>query len=87
MRKVETDAERAERIVRQNKEREEELKRVPFQPVDKSEWPKSIRPIAFAEADGLGIDATVGCIGMAAPWRWSEAGSTSHEKATSLVIG
>jgi hypothetical protein len=50
---VETDA---ERIARQNAEREEELRRVPLQTIDKSKWPKDVRPIAMSETDGLGID-------------------------------
>jgi hypothetical protein len=50
---VETDA---ERIARQNAEREEALRRVPLQTIDKSKWPKDVRPIAMSEADGLGID-------------------------------
>jgi hypothetical protein len=51
---VETDAERA---ARQNSEREEELRRVPPQTIDKSKWPRSVRPISLTEIDGLGIDS------------------------------
>jgi hypothetical protein len=51
----ESEAERAERE-RKNREREEELKRVPLQTIDKSRWPKDVRPIAMPEADGLGVD-------------------------------
>jgi hypothetical protein len=40
----------------ENREREEELKRVPFQKVDKTKWPRTVRPISIDEADGLGID-------------------------------
>jgi hypothetical protein len=47
----------AERVARQNAEREDELQRVPLQTIDKSKWPKDVRPIAMAEANGLGIDA------------------------------
>jgi hypothetical protein len=50
---VETDA---ERIARQNAEREDELKRIPLQTINKSRWPKDVRPIALKESDGLGID-------------------------------
>jgi hypothetical protein len=50
---VETDAERAARL---NAEREEELRRVPHQKIDKSKWPKDVRPISMSEGDGLGID-------------------------------
>ena len=50
---METDA---ERIARQNAEREEALRRVPLQTIEKSKWPKDVRPIAMSEADGLGID-------------------------------
>lgn len=41
---------------RQNAEREAELERVPLQTIDKSRWPKDVRPIALAETGGLGID-------------------------------
>ena len=47
----EAESERAER------ERAEELKRVPLQTVDKSRWPKDVRPIAMSETGGLGIDS------------------------------
>jgi hypothetical protein len=50
---LETDA---DRVARQNAEREEELRRVPLQTVDKKKWPKDVRPIATKEGDGLGID-------------------------------
>jgi hypothetical protein len=50
---VESDAERAARL---NAEREDELRRVPLQSIDKSKWPKDVRPIAMKESDGLGID-------------------------------
>lgn len=50
---METDA---ERIARQNAEREDELKRIPLQTINKSRWPKDVRPIALKESDGLGID-------------------------------
>jgi len=43
-------------IRRQNAEREDELKRIPLQKIDKSRWPRDVRPISMAEADGLGID-------------------------------
>ncbi|MCP3475639.1 hypothetical protein NLM33_35795 [Bradyrhizobium sp. CCGUVB1N3] len=46
----------AERVARLNTEREEELRRVPLQTIDKSKWPKNVRPISTGEADGLGID-------------------------------
>jgi hypothetical protein len=49
---VTTDEERA----RQNAERDDELQRIPLQTIDKSKWPKSVRPIAIAETSGLGID-------------------------------
>lgn len=45
-----------ERVARQNAEREDELKRIPLQKIDKSRWPHYVRPISMAEADGLGID-------------------------------
>jgi hypothetical protein len=44
-------------LERQNRDREEELRRIPHQIIDKSKWPKTIRPISMSEADGLGIDA------------------------------
>lgn len=47
-----TDAER------KNVERQEELRRVPHQPIDKSKWPATVRPISMQEIDGLGIDAS-----------------------------
>jgi hypothetical protein len=50
---LETDA---DRVARQNAEREEELRRVPLQAIDKSKWPKNVRPIAMKESNGLGID-------------------------------
>jgi hypothetical protein len=50
---VETDAARAARL---NAEREDEIRRVPLQTIDKSKWPKDVRPIGMGEADGLGID-------------------------------
>src|SRR5450631_1296636 len=53
----ESDAERAARIERENKERVEALKRVPVQKIDRSKWPENVRPIALSEVDGLGIDA------------------------------
>jgi hypothetical protein len=46
----------AERNARQNAERAEELRRVPLQTINKSKWPKDVRPIGMSEADGLGID-------------------------------
>jgi hypothetical protein len=54
----ETNADREIRIERENKEREEQLRRIPFQKIDKSKWPQDVRPIALGEADGLGIDAS-----------------------------
>jgi hypothetical protein len=54
---LETNEERANRLERQNREREEELQRIPHQTIDKSKWPKTIRPISLSESDGLGIDA------------------------------
>ena len=53
---METNEEYAARVERQNKEREDELRRVPHQTVDKSKWPSTVRPISTSEADGLGID-------------------------------
>ena len=53
---AETNAERAERIARQNAEREEDLARVPLHEIDKSKWPRDVRPIAISETGGLGID-------------------------------
>jgi hypothetical protein len=50
---VETDAERA---ARQNAEREDELRRVPHQTIDKSKWPQNVRPISIEEVSGIGID-------------------------------
>src|SRR5437016_5661346 len=47
-----TDEERA----RQNAERDDELQRIPLQTIDKSKWPRHVRPIAIAESSGLGID-------------------------------
>jgi hypothetical protein len=51
----EAESEQAERE-RKYREREDELKRVPLQTVDKSKWPKDVRPIAMTETGGLGID-------------------------------
>jgi hypothetical protein len=53
---VETNQERAARE-RQNSVRADELRRIPHQTIDKSKWPKTVRPISTSEADGLGIDA------------------------------
>ncbi len=50
---AETDAERA---ARKNAERKEELERVPLQTIDKTKWPRNVRPISLGEGDGLGID-------------------------------
>jgi hypothetical protein len=44
-------------VERQNKEREDELKRIPLQQIDKSKWPRDVREISSAESGGLGIDA------------------------------
>jgi hypothetical protein len=49
---VTTDEERA----RRSAERDDELQRIPLQTIDKSKWPKNVRPIAIAETSGLGID-------------------------------
>jgi hypothetical protein len=54
---LETDKERTARVERQNKERADELQRIPHQTIDKSKWPNTVRPISTSEADGLGIDA------------------------------
>ena len=54
---TETNEERAARVARQNKEREEELKRIPLQKIDKSKWPSDVREISTAESGGLGIDS------------------------------
>jgi hypothetical protein len=53
---LETNEEYAARLERQNKEREDELRRVPHQTVDKSKWPRTVRSISTSEGDGLGID-------------------------------
>ena len=53
---VETNAEPAARLARQNAERVEEMVRVPLQEIDKSAWPRHVRPIAISETGGLGID-------------------------------
>jgi hypothetical protein len=53
---VETNAERAARVARQNAERVEEMVRVPLQEIDKSTWPRHVRPIAISETGGLGLD-------------------------------
>ena len=50
---TEDETKRSERL---NREREEELRRVPIQEIDKSKWPAHVRPIAMGEVDGLGID-------------------------------
>jgi hypothetical protein len=54
---LETNEEYTARVERQNKEREDELRRVPHQTIDKSKWPSTVRPISTSEGDGLGIDA------------------------------
>lgn len=38
-------------------QREQELARVPFQPVDRSTWPPHVRGIGIDELDAFGIDA------------------------------
>jgi hypothetical protein len=53
---LETNEQRAARIEQQNRERDDELRRVPHQTVDKTKWPRTVRPISTSEADGLGID-------------------------------
>jgi hypothetical protein len=53
---LESNEERAARIERQNREREDDLRRIPHQTIDKSKWPSTVRPISTSEADGLGID-------------------------------
>jgi hypothetical protein len=50
---TEEDRKRRER---QAQEREDELRRVPLQQIDKSRWPTNVRPIAISETSGLGID-------------------------------
>jgi hypothetical protein len=45
-----------ERVKRLNAERADELKRIPPQKIEKSRWPRYVRPISMGEADGLGID-------------------------------
>ena len=50
---METEEQRKARL---NAERDDELKRTPLQIIDRSRWPKNVRPIAISEADGLGID-------------------------------
>jgi hypothetical protein len=45
-----------ERVKRLNAEREDELRRIPPQKIDKSQWPRHVRPISMGEVDGLGID-------------------------------
>jgi hypothetical protein len=52
--KVETNEERNARLNKLNKEREEELQRVPLQTIDKSKWPAGVRPISLAETGGIG---------------------------------
>jgi hypothetical protein len=52
---VETGEERIRRE-QKNAEREDELRRVPLQKIDKTRWPRHVRPISMAESDGLGID-------------------------------
>jgi hypothetical protein len=52
----ESNAERAVRVEHENKERVEQLRRVPLQKIDRSKWPQNVRPIAMSEVDGLGID-------------------------------
>jgi hypothetical protein len=47
---TETNEERAARVERQNKEREDELKRIPLQQIDKSKWPRDVREISSAES-------------------------------------
>jgi len=45
-----------QRIARQTSDRAEELQRFPPQTIDRSKWPKAVRPIEMTEANGLGID-------------------------------
>ena len=54
---TETNEELAARTDLQNKAREDELKRIPVQQIDKSKWPRGVREISWAETGGLGIDA------------------------------
>ncbi len=37
-------------------ERDEELRAIPLQKIDKSKWPRTVRPIGSDELDGLGVD-------------------------------
>jgi len=51
----ETERERNEREAR---ERDDALRRIPLQEIDKTKWPKEVREIALREVNGLGIDST-----------------------------
>lgn len=39
-----------------NRQRADELKRVPIHETDKSKWPKNVRPVAVEELDVIGVD-------------------------------
>jgi hypothetical protein len=54
----ETNTERAARVERANKKREEEFKKIPLQEIDDSKWPSHVRQIALSEAGGLGVDSS-----------------------------
>jgi hypothetical protein len=43
-------------VERKNRQREDELRRVPLQKIDKSKWPSHVREISIPETAGLGID-------------------------------
>jgi hypothetical protein len=54
----ESEAERAVRLDRENKKREEEIRQIPLQEIDESTWPRHVRQIAMPEVGGLGIDSS-----------------------------
>jgi hypothetical protein len=45
-----------ERRARRGHERYREFQDIPFQPIDRSKWPKDVRTIGLGEAGGLGVD-------------------------------
>jgi hypothetical protein len=45
-----------ESAIEEFERRKRDLRDIPVRAIDRSKWPKGIRPIALGEADGLGID-------------------------------
>jgi len=61
---VENDDERRKR---QNEEREDELRRIPLQEIDKAKWPRGVREIAMHETVASGSTRMGDSIGTERP--------------------